>query len=647
MGVLLDQRWQRGRAYGSRPVRSWCPPVRAPHRPPEQPPGRTASGHRSGPSGRCPSGWPGRGQAARAPGPAPAVRRPGPGQPGGRRHRDHLHHLGAARRPRSPTSGGPGHRSTRSSAAVFLLVVIPLGVLWGEGWLRSGRRWIQEGRPPTDAELTAVLRAPLRLFFVHATTCGSPPPWCSRCSTRLVDVELLARVAFTVVLGGLTTSGFAYLLAERILRPLAKAALSITPWQAQAARRGDPHHARLDARQRRPAHRAGHRRRSSPWPIPASATATKLAVTMLVLGGSTGLVVGLVDGPCSGPAPWPSRCRRCARASPSWPRATSTPGIEVSDGSVLGLLQSGFNDMAAGLQEREQLRDLYGRQVGEDVAMGALERGSELGGDLREVAVLFVDVVGSTELAATRPPHEVVGPAQPVLRRGGRRGPRPRRVGQQVPGRRHARRVRRAGRARRRRGRALATARAMARRLPEEVPELAAGIGVAFGTGGGRQHRRRANRFEFTVIGDPGQRGGPPHRAGQDAHAHGAGLAEAVEAADRRTSGPAAAWPTSGAAPGLEAAEAVEGREEEVVVGAGRRGMLGWTPSCSSQPRRNRTRARRADALDGRSPATTLVAWSASWRSITPGSSAPTPRRDRRWRRAPLRRDRGRDRLRT
>jgi adenylate cyclase len=64
--------------------------------------------------------------------------------------------------------------------------------------------------------------------------------------------------------------------------------------------------------------------------------------------------------------------------------------------------------MVRDLAERQRLRDLFGRYVGEDVARRALERGTELGGQERDVAVLFVDMVGSTHLAATRPPSEVV-----------------------------------------------------------------------------------------------------------------------------------------------------------------------------------------------------------------------------------------------
>src|SRR3546814_6978263 len=64
--------------------------------------------------------------------------------------------------------------------------------------------------------------------------------------------------------------------------------------------------------------------------------------------------------------------------------------------------------MVTGLQERERIRDLCERHVGEDVARDAIGREAEIGGEVRHVAVLFVDVVGSTQLASRLPPTEVV-----------------------------------------------------------------------------------------------------------------------------------------------------------------------------------------------------------------------------------------------
>ncbi len=63
--------------------------------------------------------------------------------------------------------------------------------------------------------------------------------------------------------------------------------------------------------------------------------------------------------------------------------------------------------MVAGIGERDRLRDLFGRHVGADVARRAIEEGTSLSGDVREAAILFIDLVGSTTLTASRPPQEV------------------------------------------------------------------------------------------------------------------------------------------------------------------------------------------------------------------------------------------------
>jgi adenylate cyclase len=188
--------------------------------------------------------------------------------------------------------------------------------------------------------------------------------------------------------------------------------------------------------------------------------------------------------------------------------------VAVDDGSEVGLLQSGFNRMAAGLQERERLQDLFGRHVGAEVARDALERPPELGGEQREVAVLFVDLVGSTELAARRPSEQVVsllnGFFTIVVDTVGRYGGWVNKFegdaalcvfGAPFPDSNCA-------------SSALAAARALHTRLEHELPEADAGIAVSAGRAVagnvGAEHR-----FEYTVIGDPVQRGRPPVRARQ------------------------------------------------------------------------------------------------------------------------------------
>ncbi len=82
--------------------------------------------------------------------------------------------------------------------------------------------------------------------------------------------------------------------------------------------------------------------------------------------------------------------------------------MAIDDASEVGRLQAGFNRMAEGLRERERIRDLFGRQVGHDVARAALRDGTRLGGEEREIGALFVDLTGSTSMALAMPPTEVV-----------------------------------------------------------------------------------------------------------------------------------------------------------------------------------------------------------------------------------------------
>ncbi len=84
-----------------------------------------------------------------------------------------------------------------------------------------------------------------------------------------------------------------------------------------------------------------------------------------------------------------------------------TTSVGVYEQSEIGRLQTGFNRMVAGLAERDRLQDLFGRHVGSDVARLAVEQELALSGCVQEAAILFIDLVGSTELAATHPPDEV------------------------------------------------------------------------------------------------------------------------------------------------------------------------------------------------------------------------------------------------
>jgi adenylate cyclase len=178
--------------------------------------------------------------------------------------------------------------------------------------------------------------------------------------------------------------------------------------------------------------------------------------------------------------------------------------VPVDDGSEVGLLEVGFNRMAAGLRERERLRDLFGRQVGREVAEAALEAEGEveLGGEEREVAVLFVDLVGSTSMASRRKPAEVVATlneffrlvVDAVERHGGWVNKFEGDAALCVFGAPTARENPASD--------ALAAARALCERAARELDGVEAGIGVSAGrvVAG---NVGTEERFEYTVIGDP------------------------------------------------------------------------------------------------------------------------------------------------
>jgi adenylate cyclase len=176
--------------------------------------------------------------------------------------------------------------------------------------------------------------------------------------------------------------------------------------------------------------------------------------------------------------------------------------IVVFDGTELGQLQRGFNSMVAGLRERERVRDLFGQHVGREVAALAEKVRPKLGGEERPAAVIFVDIIGSTQLVTSRPAVEVVELlnrffAVVVDEVDQHRGLVNKFEGDAVlavfgapVSLDNAEEE------------ALAAARGMAERLCVEVPECRAGIGVASGRVVAGNIGAK-DRFEYTVIGEP------------------------------------------------------------------------------------------------------------------------------------------------
>jgi adenylate cyclase len=176
--------------------------------------------------------------------------------------------------------------------------------------------------------------------------------------------------------------------------------------------------------------------------------------------------------------------------------------LVVFDGTELGELQRGFNAMVDGLRERERVRDLFGRHVGREVATAAERDMPQLGGEERHVAVVFIDVIGSTQLVTSRPAAEVVQLLNRFFA-----------VIVEEVDRHHGLVNKFEGDAvlavfgapnhlDRPEDHALGAARAIARRLDGEIPEIKAGIGVTAGNAVAGNVGAK-ERFEYTVIGEP------------------------------------------------------------------------------------------------------------------------------------------------
>ena len=380
----------------------------------------------------------------------------------------------------------------------YLAVALALGTYWITQRTVIALRWAIEERSPTSDDERNTFLAPWRVAVVDLILWGSGALLLTTLY-GLVNTLFIPRFLFVVTFSGVLVATGSYLATEFALRPVA----------AQALEAGRPP-------QRLTAGIMG--RTMMVWffgsgvPVIGIAlvaffqllmrnmTETQFAVGVLMVS-LAGLVFGcLLMWILAWLTATPVRVVRTALRRVE--RGDLRGNLVVFDGTELGELQRGFNAMVDGLRERERVRDLFGRHVGREVAAAAELERPKLGGEERHVAVLFIDIVGSTQLVTTRPPAEVVAVLNRFFSIVVEEVDRHRGLVNKFEGDATLAVFGAPNRLDRPEEEALAAARRIAERLSEEMPECQAGIGVAAGqVVAGNVGARE--RFEYTVIGEP------------------------------------------------------------------------------------------------------------------------------------------------
>ena len=399
----------------------------------------------------------------------------------------------------TPSVFGPDVRwITFAVAPSYIACALITGVVWATWRVINSVRWAIEERPPTRADQRNTFLAPWRLTRVLLALWGTGTVLLTLLYA-LVDTSFIPKFALGISFPGVVVSASCYLFTEFALRPVA----------AQALEAGRP--------PRRIAHGVMGRTMLV-WALGSGVpvlgillaavitlalrnlTPTQFTIAVMILALFALIFGFILMWLLSWLTATPVRVVR--EALQRVEDGDLDCELVVFDGTELGELQRGFNSMVHGLRERERVRDLFGRHVGREVAAAAELQRPKLGGEERHAAVIFVDIIGSTQLVTGRPAADVVEVLNRFFAVIVEEVDRHRGLVNKFEGDAALAVFGAPNRLENPEDAALATARAIARRIRTEVPECDAGIGVAAGqVVAGNVGAKE--RFEYTVIGEP------------------------------------------------------------------------------------------------------------------------------------------------
>lgn len=275
--------------------------------------------------------------------------------------------------------------------SAYLVFFMVLGSPINAAILRRAVSWVRDGREPTSRERRTVFRLPLYETLASFVT------WLGAAVAFSLINSDQRRVAVAIVLSGLVTSTLLYMLLEAHFRPV----------YALALVNADLPENRRDV----------FPRLMLAWllgsglpligvglsPLAAETNLDRARLPWLALAGLVGGGIVMAAASVSVSRPL-GRVREALRRVEQGELDTLVP---VDDLGELGRLAEGVNDLVAGLREREELRDRFGRQVGQGV-LAELDGMGPGSSDQREVTVLFVDLQGYTAYSERHSPQQVV-----------------------------------------------------------------------------------------------------------------------------------------------------------------------------------------------------------------------------------------------
>jgi adenylate cyclase len=292
-------------------------------------------------------------------------------------------------------------RVVLTATAIMLVFSMVVGISVGAILQRRTFRWLLRGEPPSTEDARRALRMPRDMAVLAAILWVVGGVVISIASASVgQDAATIAGISGGILIAALSSAGITYLVIGRVNSEVARLALAAAPpreapmfgvsWRLLliwALTSGTPVVGLVLVL-------TAPRSKTN-----ILAVAVGVAIVAIMVGAYSTLLSARSIG-----APLRGMVDALHRVGQGDLDVT----VQIEDAGEIGLLQNGFNEMVAGLRERERIQDLFGRHVGTAVAAAAISGGVTLSGESRNVVALFVDITGSTRLTREVDPVEFV-----------------------------------------------------------------------------------------------------------------------------------------------------------------------------------------------------------------------------------------------